>query len=396
MTDRLYYTDAYLTDFNATVVERVDDGRRIYLDRTAFYPTSGGQPFDKGRLGGVEVADVVDEGSRIAHLVVDPLPEGQTSGQVDWPRRFDHMQQHTGQHLLSAVLAEIAGCQTVGVHFGRESSTLDLETGTLTREQVDRVEERANEVVVQNLPVEVSFEDAESAVGLRKPSGRSGIIRIVSIRDLDRSACGGTHVRATGEIGPISIRKIERVRKTIRLEFLCGGRATRRARADHRLLTHLATEFSSPAEDLPGLIDAQKEELKEAQSARREMQSALDFYRARELYEAASPDATGIRRAIVLDSGGPLEELRGLAQAFASMPMAIFVGGVSSPPAVVLAASPDTRVDAAGVLKGLLASVGGRGGGSGTLAQGVLPGRSQLEAVVASICGKEEDLNSKV
>jgi alanyl-tRNA synthetase len=306
------------------------------------------------------------------------------------------MQQHTGQHLLSAILAELVGCQTVGVHFGRESSTLDLETGTLTLDQVDRVEERVNEVVVQNRPVELSFEDAGSAAGLRKPSDRSGTLRIVSIRDIDRSACGGTHVRATGEIGLISIRKIERVRKAIRIEFLCGARTSRRARADHRLLTHLAAEFSATADDLPRLIEAQKGELKEAQSARREMQSALDLYRARELYGKATPDATGIRRAVVMDSSEPLEGLRGLAQAFATLPMAIFVGGVCSPPAVVLAASADARVDAAGVLKGLLASVGGRGGGSATLAQGVLPGRSQLEAVIASISAPEEGVKSKV
>jgi alanyl-tRNA synthetase len=396
MTDRLYYTNAYLTDFDATVIERADGGRRVYLDRTAFYPTSGGQPHDKGSLGGTEVTEVVDEGERIAHLVVDTLPEGPTSGHVDWSRRFDHMQQHTGQHLLSAVLADLVGCQTVGVHFGRESSTIDLEIAALSREQIDRIEERVNEVVVQNRPVELSFEQANSVAGLRKPSDRSGTLRIVSILDIDRSACGGTHVRATGEIGAVAIRKVERVRKGTRLEFLCGARSIRRARADYRLLTELSAELSATSEDLPRLINAQMEELKEAQSLRREMQAAVDLYRARELYGTATPDATGIRRAVVMDSSEPLEGLRGLAQAFASLPMAIFVGGVSSPPAVVLAASPDTRVDAAGVLKGLLASVGGRGGGSAILAQGVLPGRSQLEAVLASIGGNEESIKSKV
>lgn len=387
MTHRLYYTDSYLKAFDASVVERADNGRRVYLDRTAFYPTSGGQPFDTGRLGGVEVTDVVDEGERVAHFLAGPLPEGPAFGQVDWPRRFDHMQQHTGQHLLSAVLTDLLGYQTIGVHFGRETSTLDLESGTLTQDQVSRAEERANEVVVENRPVEVTFEEAESAPGLRKPSDRGGTLRVVTIRDIDRSACGGTHVRATGEIGLISIRKIERVRKAMRLEFLCGGRAVRQARADQRLLSQLAAEFSSAAEDLPRLIQSQREELREGQSARRELQASLDVCRARELYGAATPDATGIRRAVVRDSGEPLESLRGLAQAFASLPMAIFVGGVASPPAIVLAASPDTRVDAAEVLKGLLAAVGGRGGGSGALAQGVLPGRSQLETVIASLSG---------
>jgi alanyl-tRNA synthetase len=385
MTHRLYYTDSYLKEFDASVVERGDDGRRIYLDRTAFYPTSGGQPFDTGRLGGIEVTDVVDEGEHIAHVLADSLPEGPTVGHVDWPRRFDHMQQHTGQHLLSAVLSDLFGYRTVGVHLGEETSTLDLETGKLAQDQIDRAEERANEILVENRAVEVSFEEATSATELRKPSDRTGTLRIITIKDIDRSACGGTHVRATGEIGLISIRKVERVRKAMRLEFLCGGRAGRRTRADHLLLSQLAAEFSSAAGDLPRLIESQREALKDALSTRQELQATLDLCRARELYEAATPDPTGIRRAVVRDSGEPLESLRGLAQAFASLPMAIFVGGVTSPPAVVLAASLDTRVDAAGVLKGLLAAVGGRGGGSASLAQGILPGRPQLETVITSL-----------
>jgi alanyl-tRNA synthetase len=385
MTKRLYYDDAYLREFEATVVEQADQGRRVYLDRTAFYPTSGGQPFDTGRLGGIEVTDVVDESDRIAHLLAQPLPHGPTTGQINWSRRFDHMQQHTGQHILSAVLTDLFGYSTVGVHFGQASSTLDLDTGALSPDQVARAEERANEIVVQNRPVAVSFEAEDEAVGLRKPSGRSGSLRIVTIGDLDRSACGGTHVRATGEIGAILIGKIERVRKAIRLDFVCGRRALHRAQTDFNLLSRLAAEFSSPAEDLPRLIDSQRQELKEANYARRETQALLDLCRARELYAAAAADATGIRRVVLRDSGEPLEALRGLAQAFASMPMGIFVGAVMSPPAVVLAASPDTGVDAAGVLKGLLATVGGRGGGSATVAQGIVPGRAQLETVIASI-----------
>jgi alanyl-tRNA synthetase len=388
MTRRLYYTDCYLRDFEAAVIDRADDGRRVYLDRTAFYPTSGGQPFDTGRLGGIEVTEVVDEGERIAHLLTEPLSGQRVRGQVDWPRRFDHMQQHTGQHLLSAVVAELFGFLTVGVHFGRETSTLDLEIGAFTPAQVTAVEARANEIVAENRPVYVSFEEAESVTGLRKPTDRAGDLRVVTIRDLDRSACGGTHVLATGEIGAILIRKVERSRKGIRLEFVCGARAIRRARGDHELLARLAAEFSSSADELPDLIEAQRQELKQASSARKEVQMALDLGRARELYRQAAPDATGIRRVVVREEG-PLDTLRGVAQAFTSMPRAIFVGAVASPPAVMLSASPDSGVDSAGVLKGLLASVGGRGGGSARLAQGILPGRAQLETVVASIGGRE-------
>jgi alanyl-tRNA synthetase len=385
VTERLYYTDSYLRDFEASVVDRSQEGRRIYLDQTAFYPTSGGQPFDTGQLNGIPITDVVDEGERIAHLLAEPLLGDRAAGQVDWPRRFDHMQQHTGQHVLSAILADLLGHTTVGVHFGRDSSTLDLDTGLLATDQVVRTEERANEIVTENRPVEVTFEDAKTAIGLRKGSGRTGTLRVVNIRNLDRSACGGTHVRATGEIGSILVRKIERVRKGTRLEFLCGGRAVRQARADYTVLSCLASDLSAAPEELPRLIEAQRGDLKEAATVRRELEAKLDLYRARELYAAALPDPTGIRRVILREEAGSLDHFRGVAQAFASMPLAIFVAAVSSPTAVLLAASPDSGVDAVGVLKGLLGAVGGKGGGSMSLAQGIVPGRAQLEQVLMSL-----------
>jgi alanyl-tRNA synthetase len=385
VTDRLYYTDSYLREFEAAVLERSHDGRRVYLDRTAFYPTSGGQPFDTGYLGGIKVTDVVDEGQRIVHVLADALTGGPVTGRVDWPRRFDHMQQHTGQHLLSAVLADLLGHSTLSVHFGRDISTVELEAGQITPEQVRRVEGRANEIVAENRPVSVSFEDAESALGLRKAANREGALRIITIEDLDRSACGGTHVRATGEIGAILIRKVERVRKAVRLEFLCGSRAVRRARTDHELLMGMAAEFSASVEELPRLVAAQRSELKEADSAMRELEVQLDLHRARELYAGVPPDATGIRRVLVREAAGSLNPFKGVAQAFASMPHSIFVAATDSPPAVMLATSSDSGVDAAGVLKGLLAAVGGRGGGSATLAQGNVPGQEQLESILASL-----------
>jgi alanyl-tRNA synthetase len=357
VTERLYYTDSYLHEFEATVVERSGDGTRIYLDRTAFYPTSGGQPFDTGELSGVPVIDVVDEDSRIAHVLAGPLQTERVTGRVEWNRRFDHMQQHTGQHLLSAVIAESLGYPTIAVHFGRESSSIDVEATSLSTDQ---------------------------AAELERPA-RDGIIRIITIQELDRSACGGTHVRATGEIGPILIRRIERVRKAVRLEFLCGSRAISRARADHALLVRLSADLSAAPEELPILLAARQSELKEAQSTRRELERQLDLYRAKELYQAASPDASGIRRVVLREGAGSVESLRGIAQAFATMPMGMFVGTVGDPPSVVLSTSQDSGIDAAGVLKSLLTAVNGRGGGSANLAQGVVPGPGQLEQVLAAI-----------
>jgi alanyl-tRNA synthetase len=382
LTERLYYADSYLRDFEASVVERSGEGTLIYLDRTAFYPTSGGQPFDTGRLGGVPVIDVVDEGERVAHVLASPIQDNRVVGQVEWSRRFDHMQQHTGQHLLSAVVAERLGYPTVAVHFGSETSTIDLEGPLLRSEQAAALETTANQVVVDNRPVQVSFEEASEAIGLRKRPTRSGTIRIITIQQLDRSACGGTHVRATGEIGAILVRKIERVRKATRLEFLCGGRAIAQARADYALLARLAGELSASPDEIPHLLEVQRAELKEAHSARRDAEIRVDLLQARELYAAALPDAGGVRSVVLRDDVSSLEALRRVAQAFATLPRAMFVGIAADQPAVVLSTSTDTGINAAGVLKGVLTMVGGRGGGSATLAQGVLPGRAELEQVL--------------
>lgn len=385
VTERLYYRDAYLIDFDATVVDRADDGRRVYLERTAFYPTSGGQPFDTGRLGEVDVVDVVDEGERIAHVVTAPVIGERLRGRIDWSRRFDHMQQHTGQHLLSAVIAERFGHETLSVHFGRESSTLDLATGGLPHDQAVEAERLANRAVTDNRPVTVGFEDAAAAAGLRKPSDRQGIIRIVSIEGLDRSACGGTHVRATGEIGALLIRKVERVRQVTRLEFLCGARAVRRARTDADLLAGLAGAHSAAVEELPVLLEAQRAELKAGVTARRELEEAVAAYRARELYGAITPDAHGRRVAIVREAEGPIERLRPLSQAFASLPQAVFIGVVEQPPSVLLAAATDAGIDAGKQLKSALEAAGGRGGGNPRSAQGTVKERASLEAVVERV-----------
>jgi alanyl-tRNA synthetase len=384
MTERLYYTDAYCTGFEALVVARDDQGRRIYLDRTAFYPTSGGQPYDLGLLDDAPVQDVVDEGDRIAHLLAVPLAGEQVRGRVDWARRFDHMQQHTGQHLLSAVIADRFGLETVSVHFGAETSTLDL-AAAFPHDQALEAELRANEVVTENRPVFVSFEDAASATGLRKPSERSGPIRIVTIETLDRSACGGTHVRATGEIGPILIRRVERVKQQVRLEFLCGMRAVRRARSDADLLARLAGAQSAAPDELPALLEAQRAELKASSAARRELEEMVARYRARELYDAAAPDASGRRVIVVREHQGPVERFRPLGQALAGLPRAVFIGATVEPAAVVVAASADADLDAGRRLKAALQRHGGKGGGNPRLAQGSVADSGALDAVVAAV-----------
>jgi alanyl-tRNA synthetase len=384
-TTRLYYTDSYLTTFDARVVDRADEGRRVYLDRTAFYPTSGGQPHDLGNLSGARIVDVIDEGERIAHLLETPVADTASAvrGQVAWDRRFDHMQQHTGQHLLSAVLADAYGYHTVSVHFGRDASSLDLDVDAISPERVVDAEARANAIIAENRLVTTGFEDASEAAGLRKESERTGTLRIVTIADLDRSACGGTHVRATGEIGGILIRKVERVRKSARLEFVCGLRAVRRARADYEALTKIATSLSASLDDVAGLVTAQSEQLRSGENERRRLERELAAFRARELYDAAAPDGQGWR--IVRQEAGGMDELRTLAQAILALPKSVLVGTTVNPPSLLLATAEDTGLDAGRALREGVMKVGGRGGGSSRIAQGSVPDASRLAEAVASV-----------
>jgi alanyl-tRNA synthetase len=385
-TTRLYYHDSYLSEFSAHIVDRSEDGCRIYLDRTAFYPASGGQPHDTGEIGGVAVLDVIDEEKRIAHLTEGPVDGVEVACRIDRGRRFDHMQQHTGQHLLSAVLVELCGAQTVGFHLGLASSTIDVAIPALEPAQVSAVETRVNERIAENLPVTVAYEAASDAGGLRRQTSREGTLRVVSIEGVDRSACGGTHVRTTGEIGVVLIRKLDKIRGNVRVEFLCGMRAVRQAREDYEALSRIAHMFSASLEEAPSLAAAQRDALEAAEKARRRLAGELARYQGRDLYRATKPGPDGLRRALHrLPSGALTEELRALAAGFTAQPKAVFLAVVEDPPAVLFAVSQDTGISAGEKLKAALAACGGRGGGSALVAQGSVPSRENLPALLAAL-----------
>jgi alanyl-tRNA synthetase len=388
MTERLYYTDSYQREFQASVVERSPDGRTVYLDRTLFYPASGGQPFDVGSIAGVAVVEVVDEEERIAHLLAEPLAAvGEVAGEIDWTRRFDHMQQHSGQHLLSAVFEELFGLHTISFHLGAESATIDLEGGPVEPRTVIEAERRANQVVSENRAMDVRFEDAREAQGLRKASERAGLLRIVSIDGLDRSACGGTHVRTTGEIGPILLRRTEKIRQSVRVEFVCGGRAVRRARQDFEALTKIAQLFSAPLDEAAPMVAAQLEAAKTGEKARRKLELDLAAYQGKELYATTEPGPDGMRRAVQRLDRGNLEDLRAVAQNFTAQTKSVYVATLKDPPSVLLAASADSAVDAGKLLKAALTEAGGRGGGNARIAQGSVPDAAMLDTLVAKVSG---------
>jgi alanyl-tRNA synthetase len=385
VTERLYYADSYLREFRARVTERSPDGRRIYLDRTAFYPTSGGQPHDTGAIAGVPLVDVEDEGERIAHVVAAPVSAEEVDCRIDWDRRFDHMQQHSGQHLLSAIFVERFGIATISFHLGQESCSIDLGTPTLEPARVLEAERRANQAVFENRPIAISFADSAETRDLRKPSAREGTLRIVSIEGLDRSACGGTHVARTGEIGTILLRKLDRIRNTVRVEFLCGGRAVGRARADFDALSRVAQMVSGSLDEAPELVAAQFEAARNTDKLRRKLEEDLAQYQGRELYAATAADEAGVRRVLRRLPSGNLENLRGMAQSFTAQAQAVFIAALDEPPAVLLAVSADSGINAGKLLKAALTQAGGRGGGNPRIAQGSLPSREALEQVLSHI-----------
>lgn len=388
MTDRLYYTDAYLPTFTARITAIEPETRRVYLDRSAFYPTSGGQPHDIGRLGEAPVIDVVDEDSRVAHVVesVDTLAVGVAiEGQVEWSRRFDFMQQHTGQHLLSALCADGYGWPTTSVHFGDDYCTVDIAAAQVGMDTVREIERRANAAITTNIEVLVSFEDASAATGLRKPSDRAGALRIVTIAGIDRSACGGTHVRRTGEIGSMLLRRVEKTKGATRIEFLCGARAVRRASADADLLTRASRTLSAAPDELPGLVETQLARISELERERKRLAGELARHDAQERWNAAPVDASGNRIVQVTLEGRPVRDAEPLAQALSALGRCVVLVRSDTPHGVMLASAADSGVDAGALLKPALVAFGGRGGGSPRLAQGSIPDADAVRGVIDTL-----------
>jgi alanyl-tRNA synthetase len=331
--------------------------------------------------------EVVDDDDRVVHVLESPLASSDVEGRIDWRRRFDHMQQHTGQHLLSAVFEELYGMRTLSFHMGAESSTIELGAPSLEAAQIERVEDRCAEIVAQARPVTIAFEDAEAVAGLRKESQRSGTLRIISIEGVDRSACGGTHVRSTAEIGAVLVRKLDKVRANVRIEFVCGQRALVAARSDYRILSAVGRALSAPFERAPELVAGYAEKIKTLEKICQRQATEIAAREGRDLHAATEPNADGLRR--VTQPGAIDEVTRARAQGFVLGGRAVFLAVCSDPPSVLLAASPDSGVHAGDRMKAALAAAGGRGGGNAALAQGSVPEEDALTAVVQML---ENDL----
>jgi alanyl-tRNA synthetase len=375
VTDRLYYTDSHLTDFDAHVLQLVslEDGRRAaVLDRTAFYPTSGGQPFDTGALGDTRVSEVIDsDDGTILHVVEGSLEIGPVRGRVDWDRRFDHMQQHTGQHVLSAAFDRLLKARTVSFHLGSAMSTIDLARETSPAE-IERAELEANRIVWEDRPVSIRFANADEAakLPLRKEPVREGPLRLVEVRNFDLSACGGTHVTRTGAIGTIVVAGWERFRGGTRVDFACGARALRSHRQLRDTVASSIKLTSSTAAELPSAIERLQNDAKDLKRQMKDLNARLASFEADAL--AARAESLGPARVVLASiEGADAAGLKSIAASIVQRPgRAAVLLSLPTPAAVVVARSPDLAIDAGSILKQLIAAHGGKGGGRPELAQG--------------------------
>ena len=389
MTERLYYNDSFVRGFEAQVISCEKEGERwkVVLDRTAFYPTSGGQPHDLGTLGGAPVVEVADAEEKVMHYTSAPVKIGPTRGEIDWFRRIDHMQQHTGQHLLSAAFIEFFNFATVSFHLGREISTIDLDAPSIVPRHLEEAERRTNEIIFEDRAVTVRYGTAQelAEAGIRKQVDREGILRAIEVEGFDRQPCGGTHLTRTGQAGLLLTRKLERRRDYWRLEFVCGYRALATTRADYAGLTQAASLLSCGLAEAPAVLAKTIEERRSQHSAVKRLEERLAIHEARSLLAAHPAQSPEGRHLIftALDEATP-EYLRLISATLLSQNNATAVLASRSSGHVVAAQSKGpSEADMGALLRESLKEFKGKGGGARDFAQGSLGDPAQVDAFLA-------------
>ena len=377
MTERLYFQDAYRTDFTATVLAQssVDGRPALLLDRTCFYPAAGGQPHDTGILAGAPVVEVSADGDNILHILAAPVAVADgaiVSGAIDWERRYDHMQQHTGQHLLSQVFIRLYGYETVAVHIGAGEATLDL-AADVSSAEVAAAEAMANQLAYTALPVKTYFVDdaAITTLPVRRPPKVSGLVRIVEIDGYDYSACGGTHLHTTAEVTPLKIVRQERRRGQTRITFKCGLRAWRDYAEKHAMLVTIAGVFSTDIAATPGLVQRALEQTRDLQRQVAELEEQLVLAEVDGLL-AAAPQVAGRRVVIQHYPDRSVDALKTTAAQLRSQAQTVALlattgGGKLT---VIFARSDDLDLHMGNLLRDTLRVFGGGGGGRPEFAQG--------------------------
>ena len=373
MTKRLYYADSYLKEFSGAVQNQrqIDKKPAVILDQTAFYPESGGQPYDTGSLEGVRVLKVSeDEAGDVLHILEREIPPGLVTGRIDWERRFDHMQQHTGQHILSQAFLAVAQAQTLSFHMGQETSTIDIDLAQPSPSLMDQAQALATGIVFQNRAVHTLTTDRDSlsSLGVRKESQREGEIRVVDVEGFDRSPCGGTHVRSTGEIGVICVLGYERYKGGTRVEFVAGGRALGAFQKDHELLKRLSRLHSAAPDSLPAIAEKLLQERTTLLRENENLRNRLLEMEAAELLANPAVTAYGsvVRR---IYTGRGMESIKSLAQKVTAQPGMLVLLALADSCQIVVARSKDLDGSCNDAVKRAASGLGGKGGGRPELAQ---------------------------
>lgn len=354
----------------------------VALTASAFYPTSGGQPHDTGLLNGVAVTDVRADDDTVWHLLEARLPGGPVQGEVAWPRRYDHMQQHTGQHILSQAFVVTNGAETVGFHLGVNSATIDLNQAAVSQADLDAAEALANQIIAENRSIHARFVSPEElpTLPLRRPPKVQSDIRVVEIAGFDWSACGGTHVRQTAEVGQIKIQRLDRRGAEARIEFLCGQRALADYRRKQGTVQALINRLDTAEDDLPAAVERLQDKLRAAQRQLREAQAELVAAEAARLWDAGR--TVGQRRVVqaYLDNRTP-ETVKAIASALRAQPGCVAVLAcelsAESGGQLFCAAADDVALNM-GQIMAAAAAAGARGGGRGAWAQGGAPNAALL------------------
>jgi alanyl-tRNA synthetase len=394
-TRRLYYDDAFEKEFTARVLHcevlppdlsKGITGKvwGLLLDRTAFYPTSGGQPNDLGKIEDANVLDVRDEGDEILHLVDRRPSSPDVNGCINWPRRFDHMQQHTGQHLLSAMFQERFGLPTVSFHLGADICTIDLRGIEPTDAFLEGAERAANQVIFEDRPVNVRYGTADqlSQLGVRKEVEREGILRAIEIESADLQPCGGTHVKRTGQIGLILVGRCTKVRQDWRVEFVCGGRAERAARRDFQRLRQAAEKLSCAPEEV---VSAATRAIEERDANFKKFRAMLErLAKAEAALALQGPsDSRGFRVVSRVFENVPADYLGFFASELAKSEKTIALLGTNEDGHLFFAQHLSVGKDMNALLKQVCEKVGGKGGGTRDFARGRLNNGATAEEALS-------------
>lgn len=378
VTEKLYYQDPYLGRFTAKVLQTgKDDKEQLYvvLDQTAFYPTGGGQPFDTGTLNDIPVYDVEEIDGEIRHYIKETIAVGEECvGEINWDRRIDHMQQHAGQHILSAAFEEELGFKTVSFHLGKEICSIDLATDRLLEQEAMEAEKMANIIILENRPIETRWVSKEELVNfqLRKEVAVTENIRLVIIPDFDYNGCGGTHPKSTGQVGAIKILHWEKQKKHIRLYFICGKRVREELHKKHQVIQDLTALLSVPQEQLVEATKRVVDQTKELEKTVTDLKSQLVEYEANG-YIAKSIQNNGYEIIKEVFYNRPMSELQQLAKRISSNSnntITVFVNETDEKLQIVCARDTGLQLSMNQLVKEALPSINGKGGGTDRIAQG--------------------------